>query len=76
MKFVNKYILMSALVLQVSSFNLAKIAGPIVPAAITGIRNMISSMNEQSNQNDWLTTEFIARYIHLYSFEQVIDILT
>ena len=76
MKFVNKYILMSALVLQVSSFNLAKIAGPIVPAAITGIRNMITSMNEQTDQNDWFTTEFIARYIHLYSFEQVIDVLT
>ena len=65
MKFVNKYVLMSALVLQVSSFNLAKIAGPIVPAAITGIRNMITSMNEQTDQNDWLTTEFIARYIDL-----------
>ena len=70
MKFVNKYVMMSALVLQVSSFNLAKIAGPIVPAAITGIQNMISSMNEQSDQNDWLTTEFISRYRYLYSFNK------
>ena len=70
MKFVNTFVLLSALVLQVSSFNLAKIAGPIVPAAITGIRNMISSMNEQSDQNDWLTTEFISRYRYLYSFNK------
>ena len=70
MKFVNIYVLLSALVLQVSSFNLAKIAGPIVPAAITGIQNMISSMNEQSDQNDWLTTEFISRYRYLYSFNK------
>ena len=68
MKFVNTFVLLSAFVLQVSSFNLAKVAGPIVPAAITGLRNMINSMDQQSNQNDWLTTEFISRYRILYTF--------
>ena len=71
MKFVNTFVLLSALVLQVSSFNLAKVAGPIVPAAIPGLRNMINSMNHQSNQNDWLTTEFISRYRYLYSFKTI-----
>ena len=75
MKFVNTFVLLSAFVLQVSSFNLAKVAGPIVPAAITGLRNMINSMDQHSNQNDWLTTEFISRYRFLYTFlEQLINV--